>query len=286
VVSTEIALRLALGLVLSAAIGFIAHRRGSLSTSGAAGAILIGTVIFGFGGLVRGLLLIAFFVSSSVLSHHRHAQKEGIEEKFAKGGRRDLGQTLANGGVAALLAATIGWTGRDAAFYPVLAMAFYGALATATADTWATELGVLAKGRPRLITSGRWVPTGTSGGVTLQGTIAALAGATFVGAVGLVLTQAASIATSGGWLTGEWVIVPIAAVSGLAGAVIDSVLGATVQTIYLCDVCGSETERTVHKCGRATRRIRGWRWLNNDRVNFLASLAGAALAGAFAILIF
>jgi LPXTG-motif cell wall-anchored protein len=51
-----------------------------------------------------------------------------------------------------------------------------------------------------------------------------------------------------------------------------------VQRIYYCHDCQKETERTVHKCGRATRPLRGWSWLNNDRVNLLASLAGGLLA--------
>ena len=76
----------------------------SLSAGGVLGAAIVGTTVFGFGGWVRGLVLIAFFASSSLLSHYRDAQKAGLAEKFAKGNRRDLAQTLANGGLAALLA--------------------------------------------------------------------------------------------------------------------------------------------------------------------------------------
>ena len=79
----------------------MAYRRRSLSRSGVLGAVLVGTAIFGFGGWVHGLVLIAFFVGSSLLSHYHVSQKARLAEKFAKGSQRDLGQTLANGGLAA-----------------------------------------------------------------------------------------------------------------------------------------------------------------------------------------
>jgi uncharacterized protein (TIGR00297 family) len=266
-------------LALSLAIGGLAYWRRSLTASGVLGAVLVGTAIFGFGGWVRGLLLIAFFISSSLLSHYHDRRKAALAEKFAKGSRRDLGQTLANGGMAAWLALVIGLTGVSSGFYVVLALAFYGALATVNADTWATELGVLARSQPRLLTTGRPVLIGTSGGVTVAGFVAALVGATFIGAVGFVLIQVAARLTTGTWLLSDWIVVLVAAVGGFLGSAFDSLLGATVQAIYICDQCGVETERTVHRCGRPTRQIRGWRWLNNDWVNFLASAAGALVAG-------
>lgn len=277
--------QLLLGLIFSLAIGGLAYWRRSLSRSGVFGAVLIGTLIFGFGGWVRGLVLIAFFISSSLLSHYRDHRKAGLAEKFSKGNRRDLAQTLANGGLAAAIACAIGLTGKDAAGYPALAFAFYGALATVNADTWATELGVLARRRPRLLTTGRQVAVGTSGGVTAEGFLAALAGATFIGFAGFVLIQLAAHVTTDAWLLSDWVVIPVAAVSGLAGATFDSLLGATIQAIYRCDGCDAETERLIHRCGRPTRLARGWRWLNNDWVNFLAAVAGAAVAAGLSLLI-
>ncbi len=139
------------GLVLSSAIGWLAYRRNSLSHSGVAGAVITGTLIFGFGGWTWGVVLIAFFVSSTLLSHWRQADKAGLAEKFAKGERRDLGQTLANGGFGALLAVAVfllvdlpGEVRLGNPTYAFLALAYFGAMATVNADTWATELGVLA----------------------------------------------------------------------------------------------------------------------------------------------
>lgn len=266
-------------------MGYLAYRRDALSRGGVAGAILTGTAVFGLGGWVRGLLLVAFFVSSNLLSRYKAASKTDLSDNFAKGSRRDLVQTLANGGLAALLAAAIGLVGTVSPWYPMLAFAFYGALATVTADTWATELGVLAQTPPRLITTGQPVATGASGGVTRLGALAAVAGALFIGVAGFLLIQVAARATTGAWLLADWIVIPIAAVSGTAGALFDSLLGATVQAMYRCDQCGVETERVQHTCGARTRLIRGWRWLNNDGVNFIASAAGAAVAAAMAALI-
>jgi uncharacterized protein (TIGR00297 family) len=258
------------GLVFSAILGGIGYWRGALSRSGVLGALLVGTALYGFGGLSWAVLLVAFFASSSALSFYRQREKVRLAEKFAKGHRRDLGQALANGGLAALFAVA-------AALHsdPLWFVAATGAMASVNADTWATELGVLSSARPRLITNRRPVETGTSGGLTVIGTLAALAGALFIGlvAAGLRLAEGAALG-SALRLSGA------GALAGLFGALVDSLLGATVQAIYFCDRCHKETERATHSCGQRTRILRGWRWLDNDGVNFISSVAGALIAAA------
>jgi uncharacterized protein (TIGR00297 family) len=266
-------LNLALGLALSALIAALAYKRGSLARSGAVGALLVGTAIFGFGGWVWGILLIAFFVTSSALSHFKEREKQPLAEKFQKGHRRDLGQVLANGGLGALLAIAHALYPRPALFF-----AFVGAMASVTADTWATELGVLSRQPPRLITTLRPVAVGTSGGISLLGTTVALLGAFFIGALGLALVLLQSLFSPAPLLPCSLALPLIASISGLAGSLFDSLLGATVQAIYYCDYDQKETESALHRCGRATRLIRGWRWLDNDGVNFAASVFGSALA--------
>ncbi|MEA3337863.1 MAG: DUF92 domain-containing protein [Chloroflexota bacterium] len=284
--------RFLVGLIISASIGWLAYKRGALSPSGVWGAIITGTVVFGFGGLTWGLVLVVFFVSSSLLSHFRRAQKLQLADKFAKGERRDLGQTLANGGVGALLALAVllfidlpGEVRSGNPLYVFLTLAYFGAIATANADTWATELGVLAPSRPRLITTGKEVPAGTSGGVTWQGSLAALAGGTFIGASAFLIIQVASLATSGQLLMADLPVILIAGLAGFLGSMVDSLLGATLQRVYWCDTCQKETERPVHSCGTTTSPRRGWGWLNNDVVNFLASAAGALIGGGLGLLI-
>ncbi len=261
-----------LGLLLSAAIAFIGYRKGALGGSGVVGAILVGTVIFGLGGWDWGLLLIAFFFSSSLLSRYREADKAAVAVKFSKGSRRDLGQTLANGGVGALLAMLFGLLNWPDV--PWLA-GYVGAIATVTADTWATEVGVLARKRPRMITTGRAVDAGTSGAVSGLGTAATLAGGLFIGLLAALLQL--FLGASGGQGDAAGLIL-VGAIGGLVGSLNDSLLGATRQAIYYCDRCNKETEQRIHRCGADTRQIRGWRWLDNDLVNLISSAVGAMAA--------
>lgn len=261
------------GLLLSIAIGLLGYWRRALTVSGVVGAVLVGTLTFGFGGWIWGLLLVTFFVSSSLLSHHRRADKAIVAEKFAKGSRRDLGQALANGGAGAVLAVAF-----SAYPEPVLFAAFVGIMATVNADTWATELGVLSGASPRLITTGRQVSPGTAGGVTQLGTWASVAGALLIGAVATVLVQIQSVLLHAGWSQRAVALSVLAVAGGLAGSLFDSLLGASVQGIYYCEQCGKETERTIHSCGSVTRLVRGWPWLNNDLVNLASSLVGGLVS--------
>jgi uncharacterized protein (TIGR00297 family) len=199
--------------------------------------------------------------------------KEVLAEKFAKGHQRDLGQTLANGGAGALLAVAYAVWDEPAVF-----AAFLGAVATVNADTWATELGVLDPSPPRLITNGQVVEVGTSGGVSRLGLLASAAGALIIGMAALVFSMVET-STNGpdhGWHYGWLVLAALA--GGLIGSLADSVLGASVQAIYSCPRCAKETEKRIHGCGAGTEHLRGWRWLNNDAVNFLSSLVGALAA--------
>jgi uncharacterized protein (TIGR00297 family) len=269
--------QLLIGLALGATIGGLAWRAGALSRSGAWGATLTGGLIFGLGGLPWAVLLLAFFISSSALSRAFARRKAGLSEKFSKGSRRDWGQVFANGGLGALLAVIY-------ALRPELAwpwIAFAGAMAAVNADTWATELGVLNPSPPRLITTGKTVERGTSGAISLLGSLAALGGA------GLVALLAAAFSTqTPDPLRGFLIVMTASLLGGLAGSFFDSLLGATVQAIYYCPACHKETERHPrHLCGTETVQKRGWRWLNNDWVNFAASLVGALAAVALWIVL-
>jgi uncharacterized membrane protein len=62
---------------------------------------------------------------------------------------------------------------------------------------------------------------------------------------------------------------------GVIGCLADSSLGATVQARRWCGVCEMATERRVHSCGTATSVAGGLSWLDNDAVNFAATICGA-----------
>lgn len=268
-------LRLLLGLVISVLIGLVAYQRKALSPSGVMGAIITGSLIFGFGGWVWGLMLIAFFVYGTLLSKYKESQKNVVAaDKFDKGSRRDIGQALANGGLGAVLAGLF-------LLFPEhswLFAAFVGTMATVNADTWATELGVLSRRPPRLITSGKEVPPGTSGGITLLGTSATALGGLVIGATGFGLLFGRKLLHSDFNLGAFWWVLPVGLAAGLLGSLSDSLLGATVQAMYYNPSKGKETEKKVDRSGQKNEFLRGWRFMDNDAVNFLSSAFGAGVA--------
>ena len=261
-----LAIQLPIGFILAVIIAFLAHRARSLSRSGAYAATFVGTIIFGIGGWQWTILLLTFFITSSVLSRTFKKRKQGLYEKYSKGHERDAGQVFSNGGVATAFAALH-------AFFPESPwpwVGFAAALAAVNADTWATELGVLNPHPPRLISNlKKVVEKGTSGGISITGTLAALAGAAIIGTLAVSLHPSPAPVMTG------WIVT----LAGLLGSLFDSLLGATVQAIYHCPSCNKETERyPLHTCGTLTVQIRGWKWLDNDWVNFACGAFGAGIA--------
>jgi uncharacterized protein (TIGR00297 family) len=220
-----------------------------LTGDGLVAALVVGgATAWGLGW--RGVvLLFAFFISGSLLT--RLAGGEG--------GQRTAWQVLANGGVAATAAAA-GW-------WPVTV----GALAAAAADTWATEIGSFSPHSPRLLTTGTHVPRGTSGGVTLLGSVGGVAGAGFLVGVGWLVEPRTAGPGSG---------VAMGILAGVAGMMVDSLLGATLQGKFACATCGKTSERRGTLCHGPMARTHGWGWINNDMVNLAATAAGAATAAA------
>jgi len=258
-------MQLPLGFLLAIIIAYFAYRAHSLSQSGAYASALVGTIIFGLGGLPWAILLLTFFITSTALTRAFKKRKQGLNEKFSKGGQRDAGQVFGNGGAATLFAALHFFF--PSALWPWLG--FAAALASVNADTWATELGVLNPTQPRMITDlRRRVEKGTSGGVSLWGTGAALLGASVIGALAAIFSPA-----------DHRTIFLLIIVSGLLGSLFDSLLGATVQAMYFCPADQKETEKhPLHTCGTPTVHIRGWTWLDNDWVNFACGAFGVVIA--------
>ncbi len=270
-----IAYQLPLGILLAAVIAIITYTTHSLSRSGAFGAFVLGSVIFGIGGLGWSILLLAFFISSTLLSRLFKKQKKEIEANFSKGSRRDGGQVAANGAIAGLCALLFPFMGNPGWLWA----AFAGALAAANADTWATEIGILGRSKPRMITTGKPVEPGTSGGVSLVGLLAALAGSLLIGLLAVIFKPASLPNT----IENNFFLPLIVTIAGVAGSLLDSLLGAGSQAMYYCDHCSKETEKhPLHGCGNPTRRVRGLAWLNNDWVNTFCTLTGGLSAAVMA----
>ncbi len=250
---------------LAAAFGvaLAVYRARLLTLGGAAAAAIIGAVIFVGGGLGGAAALLTFFITSNLLGRFQKARKSRLG--FEKGGRRDAWQVLANGGLAALLVALACVPHFPSA---ILRIAFLAALAEANADTWATEIGAGFGWTPRSIISFRPAFPGESGAVSLPGTLAALAGAALIGAFAIRLHDLSAGIT--------------VTLCGFAGALIDSILGATLQAQYTVEP-SSETlsplsNRLTELRSSTARLARGVPGVGNDLVNFLATIAAAAAA--------
>lgn len=245
-------------------VSFVANKIRSLSKTGAPAAFLVGICIYiGFG--INGLILLGiFFITSSLWSKYKGYQKQVIEENLEKGSQRDWIQVLANGGVAAL-SSLLFYISKDL----IWVVAFITSIASATGDTWSSEIGPLSKKSPISVRSFKKVQAGTSGAISMLGTIGALAG---VGLITIVSFFLFSI---------NFKIALIVLVFGIVGNGIDTLLGAFYQRTYCCKVCHVSIEKSSH-CGELANLISGKKWLNNDGVNFLSCL----IAPVFAIFTF
>lgn len=194
-------------------------------------------------------------------------ESEGLA-RIEKGGQRDHGQVLANGGTAALfalIAVTCPHRLSSAALCAMVA-----SLCEASADTWATEIGAASGVEPRLITTWKPVAAGQSGGVTIPGTVSALVGSAFVAVSAIPLLRQAE----------NFVVdIIVCLCSGFVFSLLDSVLGATLQSRYI-----SATGRIAEVKSEDTMEIRGLAWLNNDLVNVISTVAAALFCGAIALL--
>ncbi|MFX0094557.1 MAG: DUF92 domain-containing protein [Candidatus Hodarchaeota archaeon] len=245
--------------------------------SGSLAALIVGISLFTF-SFYSWILLMTFFISSSLLTRFKSQLKVNIQDKFDKGGERDADQVFANSGPTVVYAVLISLLS-----IPELSSPFFIAItayfASVNADTFSTEIGILAKPPPRwILDPRRSVEKGTSGGITLLGTLAGAFGALEIGFLLFIGTLIFPEPN----LTPEklGIALGIVLVAGICGNFIDSLLGATVQGFYFCPTCQIGTEKRIHlKCGGSkTRLTRGWNKITNDWVNFLAATSASIIA--------
>lgn len=264
-------LRWLLALVGAACISGLAFYSRSLNASGLLAAIILGTSLVGAAGWWAGVMLVTFFVTSSLLSR---SGRMGVELQGIRGSRRDAVQVTANGGVALACAVGFSMTG-DVPWLIALA----GSIAAANADTWSSELGRRSPRRPRLITTGQRVPAGTSGAVSWPGSLAAVGGASLIGSLAAIGHATGMFPSPFGSVT----LLAIVAIAGISGALMDSFLGATIQERRWCETCEEQTEKRVHHCGQQTIRTGGLAGVTNDVVNGICVFSGAFIAGSAAL---
>ncbi|CAD7695928.1 unnamed protein product [Ostreobium quekettii] len=281
------------GFIGALLIAISQYLKRTLSMSGAIAAFFVGGATMAT-NCRCGATLLAFFFSSSRLTKLKQERKALLTE-HKMDGQRDWKQVIANGGVPAILSCAIGVL-ADFKNVPLssswstavtsLLGAFLGYYACCCGDTWASEVGMLSTDTPRLITSGRPVRNGTNGGVTLLGLAASMAGGLFIGAVfyafGLVGGAAAvsSIETP----VSQWWLLPLGLLGGLAGSIIDSILGATLQFSGF----NLKTQKVVNRPGHPNEvmHISGLNILSNNQVNLVSASLTALLVSKIALLIF
>jgi uncharacterized protein (TIGR00297 family) len=232
--------------------------------------VVVGFAVIYGGGLPWFVIVAVFFSLGVAVTWYKYGYKKKLGSAQEKGGARNWPNILANGGFASIFAVC-------SFFRPgsVFAALFLGSISAAAADTTATELGLLSERQPRLITHpAREVPPGTSGGVSPLGFVGALLASLVIGGMALVL----------GVMGASLQAVALCVVGGVVGAVVDSLLGASVQRKGFCKVCLRQTEAIRH-CGEKTSMTGGVSFIENNMVNVLATAAGAASALVYLMLV-
>jgi uncharacterized protein (TIGR00297 family) len=230
------AVNLIAAAVVAFSFGYFAYRVRAMDLSGLFSGALIGMLLIVFADVRWFAILLVFFVLGAATTRYRFDYKRRIGVEQEKSGVRGYRNVFANGIVGAAAAVLYGVT-----LHPAFVALFLGAVATAAADTVASEIGVTGR-TPYLITTFERVRPGTNGGVTPIGELAAGLAALTIGAVAFLL----------GVADGAMLLVTVAA--GLVGTNLDSVIGAVFEN----------------------RGIIG-----NSGTNLLATLGGGAFAALF-----
>jgi uncharacterized protein (TIGR00297 family) len=253
-------LNLALGVILGLFISVVSYKLKLLSIDGAIATFLLAGIIFGFGQVKWTVPILTFFIFSSLVSKFRKKINPKVDSYFQKSDQRDYVQVLANGGFPGILI-LLNQIHTSELFY----IAYVSAIAAVCSDTWATEIGTLIKSKTFNIINFHQVEQGISGGVSLVGFIGAALGA-------ILISVSASL-----WLNNLSELMVIILISGFVGSTFDSVLGSTVQGKFNCIICNKTVESKIH-CGRNSVHVNGIKWLDNDSVNFAASLFGGFIS--------
>ncbi|MHA1129827.1 MAG: DUF92 domain-containing protein [Candidatus Helarchaeota archaeon] len=275
IIADNLVIHAIVGLIIVGAFGVFSIKVKIVSVSGLIAGFIVGYIVWFFGGWTWFIIILMFHLSAAFFTKfkYKRKQKQGLAQE--KGGARGWPNVFANGGFASICATLEGIfvyfsLGGSA---DIFLFGFVGAIATMTADTIATETGLLSKKYPRLITKmSKSVDPGTSGGVTLLGELGALIGTIIIGGMAWLLAGTGALTSVFGYQ-----ILMAAIVAGMLGCLVDSIFGATIQGIFQCNICNKITEKAKH-CGEKSTHLRGMKFFENNMVNFMASMTGGLIA--------
>lgn len=282
-----------LGLLVIGGLGLASVKAKAVDLSGLLAGLVVGLAIWFFTSWTWFVMIMTFHIVAAAFTKYKYERKRRLEAAQEKGGARAWTNVFANGGVAAFLAVMEGLLliAFPLGNFDIFLAGFIGTVATATADTLATEIGLLYPREPRLITNPfKKVPPGTSGGITPLGELAILVSGLMIGGIAALLYQFNVINVAGG-VNGifrlfeylgagmpVWVkLIAIGVFAGFIGSTVDSLIGATLQSLFKCNVCGKITEKEKH-CGQITTHVKGYLAIDNNIVNLVSTAVGA-LAG-------
>ncbi|CAJ36240.1 DUF92 domain-containing protein [Methanocella arvoryzae] len=248
---------IALAVAVPLAIGIVTYKLNAVDLSGALSGVLCGVLLIVFGGFEWFILLLAFLILGTIFTKYKYQYKRKVGAAESNQGSRGYKNVFGNCFVPLIFVVAYGVLGGTT-YVPYLGyidqsiflIGFLGAMATATADTLASEIGSTYRGQPIMITTLRRVPPGTDGGVSPLGEAASIFGALAIAVIAIPLgLRANSVGT----------MVFITVLTGFLGTNIDSLFGATLQRRGL---------------------------LSNAGVNFVATLFGGLFAMAVYYLFF
>lgn len=279
----------AVAALLSSAIAFRSYQRKSLSLSGAIAGFIVMFIHLAV-NYRFGAMLLVFFLTSSKFTKFGEDRKRKLDAEFKEGGQRDWIQVLFNGGIATLLVLAA-WVvigsqdkcldSKESHIITSLIGGIIGQYCCCNGDTWSSELGILSNEEPRLITTFKPVRRGTNGGVTKAGLLAAAAAGTVIGLTFVVLGFFTTNCSSDVTLK-QLLVIPLSALAGVCGSVIDSLLGATLQFSGFCSI----RKKVVGKPGPTVKRISGLTVLDNNAVNLVSILLTTAITSIAFLYIF
>jgi uncharacterized protein (TIGR00297 family) len=205
--------RVILAAAINLTLAVLAFGLKMVTRSGAIAGFLLGVAVYLGYGYKSFLLMLAFFLLGSVTTRLGYARKaaRGIAEK--RGGARTWREALANSLAGAFFSILVITTHHEGAFLIALIAAF----GEAAGDTVSSEIGQWISTRAYLVTNFKPVPAGENGGVSMGGSVAGLLAASSIVALGYGL----GLCGRGG--------AAIALASAVAGNLVDSILGATLE---------------------------------------------------------